>query len=224
MPDIKHLPSIDRPRERLLAIGRSNLSVPQLLAVILNSGYQHHSAVDLAKQILQQHPLSKLGRLKPKQLMKIKGIGPAKACRILACLELSYRLNHNRSLSAVNSPEKVFQQLAELRHKKQERCVVLYLNGRQQLIEQRLVTLGSINTNYLDLRAVFAPALTLPAHSIILTHNHPSGDCQPSQDDLVVTDRVQEAGQILGVTLTDHVIIGHNHYFSFKQEGMLEAD
>lgn len=223
---IKNLPPRYRPRERLRDLGAVNLTSVELVSIVLGSGTIRHPVKQLARLVvdwLAKHPTHDRTLLPNdlKALQKIPGIGQVAAGRILACLELGRRLAAPPTTSKLNSPQTVLPFVEALRQHKQEHLLALYLNGRQELILQQTIAIGGLNLASIEAREVFAPALTLPAAFLILAHNHPSGDPTPSDDDLKLTSQLQQAGQLLGVNLIDHLIIGRENYFSFKEAGSL---
>lgn len=220
---INDLPNFKKPREKMLELGSSNLMDHELLSIILNTGCRRKSVLALSLELLEQHPLAKITTVKLTQLSKIKGIGQAKACKIKALAELSQRLNQANNLIKLNQPEKVFHHLSKTAKAKQEHTYVFYLNGRQELLQKKLIALGSLNQTLIEPKEILAPALCLPASSLILAHNHPSGDPTASQADIIATNKLLQAAQLMGVQLMDHVIIAQNKYFSFRERGLLTA-
>jgi len=218
---IRDLPNIKKPRERLIHFGANNLTNIELLAILLSSGTKQYSVLNVAKKLLKRFPLEILNKTSLSELISISGIGYAKACTILACLELSNRIHSNRQLMKLNNPQKIFELARDIKDKKKEYTLALYLNGRQELTHKQIISIGSLNYNLLEVRDVFTPALTLPASFVILVHNHPSGDPTASDDDIKVTKKLLKAGEILGINMIDHVIVSFNNYFSFKEENLI---
>ncbi len=218
---IKDLPQIAKPREKMAKLGIENLTIHELIAVLLRTGYHQHSALDLAEQLLKKHGLKKLSQQSRQNLKTIKGIGQAKACTLLACFELAKRLAQPQSLITLHTPKKVFYQCFDFKDKQQELAVAFYLNGKKELLQKKVLSMGSFNLNFLEFRELLGPALTLPAASIVLTHNHPSGNLKPSQADLEVTQKVADACQLMGVDLIDHMIVGKKNYYSFRENGII---
>ncbi|HCR81290.1 MAG: repair protein RadC protein [Candidatus Pacebacteria bacterium GW2011_GWA1_46_10] len=215
---MKHRPNI---REKLRSFGPQNLSNQELLALILGSGTLNLSVIQLAAQILRQFPLAILHQPSLKKLTTISGLGPAKAAQIMAALELGKR-NHQPTPTPIRNPHSVLPHLEEIRRKRREHTICLYLNARHELLHKETVAVGGLNYSLLEARDVFGPALRLPAVSIILAHNHPSGSTKPSQEDLSVTDKLAKAGTLLGVTLLDHLIVTRTAYTSLREQGKLE--
>lgn len=214
----KHLTRY-KPREKLQKLGAVNLTTVELISVIFGSGSKNQSVFELSKSVLQSFPTKKISNLDFTELKKIKGIGSAKACALLASLELGKRFQLTHKIPKVNNPEIVFQIVNELKTRKREYAVALYLNGRQELITKQILTVGGQNYNLLEPRDVFAGALSLPAAFVILVHNHPSGDPTPSTDDIAFTKNLVAAGKMIGIEVVDHVIVSSKGYFSFKKSG-----
>lgn len=218
---IKKLARINQPRERLVALGAKNLSVAELLAVVLRTGSSKHSVLELAEK-LSRLEIEKLKSLSLEELCRFSGIGFSKACSLLAVFELAQRLQQDGELIALNKPSKVFYQAFEIKDRKQEVCMALYVNGRRQLLHKKILSVGSLNQNFLEFREVLAPALTLPAAGLFLVHNHPSGCCEPSQQDIVVTQQMVQAANLMGINLIDHMIVSSSDYLSLKDKGLID--
>lgn len=216
---IKDMPFSSRPREKLEVFGRSHLSDQELLAILLGSGSPKNDVLQLSQKLLQEFPLAKLGNVKAEQLIKFPGIGKAKASKVLAALELGERIYAPTMLHKVliRSTEDVVEQLKEYAQKKQEYLVALYLNARHELLQKEVIGIGSLNSMVITPKEIFSPAMLLPCASLIVAHNHPSGDPNPSEDDIKFTSRVHEAGEVLGIPLVDHLVIAKSSYFSFRE-------
>ncbi len=216
----------DRPREKLLAGGRQSLSDAELIAILIGSGNTEETAVELAKRILKSvnNNLNELGKRSIQDLMQFKGIGEAKAISIAAALELGRRrklseaLNKNRIKSSKDVFELMQPELEDLPH---EEFWVIFLNRKNELIEKRKIGQGGIHATTVDVRLIMKAALEKLATSIILCHNHPTGDVQPGKADISLTQQLTKAGEILQIPVTDHIIIGNNQYFSFLDEGII---
>ena len=195
-----------RPREKLQARGAEALSDYELLMAIIGSGVAGADVTKVARDV-QKLLKEKASELTLDDLLAIKGLGLAKATPIMAGYELWRRQFEVSERPIIDSPEKAVEQLADIRDKKQEYFVCLTLDGANRLIAKRIVTIGTLTASLVHPREVFADAITDRAASIIVAHNHPSGNLQPSQADRDVTDRLREAGELLGVTLLDHVIV-----------------
>ena len=217
----------DRPRERLMRLGAAQLSDCELLAIILGSGTVGETAVGLARRMLSStdNNLAELSKLSPRDLSsRFKGVGPAKAVTVVAALELGRRrrelppnvrpwLNNSRKIFEWMSP-----QLADLRV---EECWALFLNASNRLIEKRKISQGGVNETTVDLRVVMKEAIGCLATSMVLCHNHPSGNVQPSEADNHLTKRMHEACRAMGILLLDHLIIGDGSYYSYADESVL---
>ena len=195
-----------RPREKLQARGVEALSDYELLMAIIGSGVAGADVTKVARDV-QKLLKEKASELTLDDLLAIKGLGLAKATPIMAGYELWRRQFEVSERPVIDSPEKAVEQLADIRDKKQEYFVCLTLDGANRLIAKRIVTIGTLTASLVHPREVFVDAITDRAASIIVAHNHPSGNSEPSQADRDVTDRLREAGELLGVTLLDHVIV-----------------
>lgn len=223
MSNIKNLPKHEQPREKLIEKGATNLRDSELMAILLRTGIEGKDVIKVSEEILQKFPKKKLLALDYKKLSEIKGIGPGKACLLLAAFELTKRAieHEDNNLPTINNAKDAMAQLQELRTAKKEHFVVLYLNARNQLIHKETISIGTLNASLVHPREVFKPAIDHLAASIIVAHNHPSGEVDFSEVDVKVTRRVKEAGELMGVHLLDHVIIGNKKIFSFKEGGIL---
>jgi DNA repair protein RadC len=221
---IKELPPEERPRERLIRHGASVLSNAELLAILLRTGTPKESAISLAHRLLiQEQGLRFLADSDVKQLSTISGIGQAKAAQIKAALELGKRMAAVEP--GVDKPVKCPQDVAdllmeEMRYLKKEHMKLVLLNIKCNLISVEDVSIGSLNASIVHPREVFNPAIRKSSASIIMVHNHPSGDPTPSSEDIGITSRIREAGKLLGIELVDHIIIGDGKYTSLKEKGL----
>lgn len=223
MAKIKDLPIHSRPREKLIALGPENLTEAELIAILFRTGIKGTSAVELAKKLLRKHSLKELLDLTAQDLLQIKGIDNGKSTSLLAAIEIGKRLmsKFETNLPVISSPDLVLSQLTEIRSLKKEYFVVLYLNARNQLVYKETVSIGIVNASFVHPREVFAPALEVRAVNIILAHNHPSGEVEPSIEDREITETLISAGKILGIEVLDHVIVSTHSYFSFKQQQLI---
>ena len=227
---LKDRPPEMRPRERLMEGSPQNLSTSELLAILLGTGTSEHGVTELADIVLiESGGLEGLLRQSMASFCAIKGIGPSKACTLLAAIELGRRLalaNVQRASRRVSDTESAAWLLrANLRTEEQESFHVLYLDARHQLIETKELFVGTVNGANVHPRDIFREAVRLNAVALIIGHNHPSGDLTPSGEDLLMTKRVREGAALLGLSFLDHIIIaGLNDeaYFSFKDAGFLE--
>jgi len=205
-----------RPREKAKRQGLQALNNSELLALIIGSGQKNCNVLELAKKVEKQ--LSPYNRPQNSQILsQISGIGEILATKILASLELGQRFARTKNPRQIDNPAKIFELSAELGDKKQEYCLAFYLNGRQELLSKRTLAIGSLNYNFLEPRDIFEPAFSSGASSFILVHNHPSGNSQPSDDDLLLTEKVAKLADLMGVKLLDHLIVCKNDYFSIKE-------
>ncbi len=218
---IQDLPKVERPREKLIKYGPEKLSNSELLAILLRSGKKGENVIELANKILKKFGSSKLSNLKFEDLKNYSGLGPAKACEIVACFELGKRLLKDKKAVLILSPEEIWRELKDIRAHKKEHFVVFYLNTRNQIIEKEIISFGTLNANLVHPREVFEPAIKNSAAQIIVAHNHPSGDAEPSEDDIEITKRLTESGKILGIEIIDHIIISQNGFLSFKERKLL---
>ncbi len=225
---IKQIHKDERPYEKCLAHGPVALTNVELLAVLLRTGSKGQDVLELAQCLLGpacgNEGILNIHQLTLEQLMKIKGIGTVKAVQILCLSELTKRLAKAVAKEGLmlNSPSTIAAYYMEdMRHKKQEHMKLLMLNTKSKLLGEAHISKGTVNASLVSPRELFIKALEKNAVSIILVHNHPSGDPTPSQNDLLLTRRVQEAGELIGIELLDHIIIGNNCYTSFAEENLL---
>lgn len=216
MAKIKDLPKFKRPREKLFEKGTDALKDHELLGILLRSGYQGKSALEVAKRILRTKKLDELAELSPTELAKIKGVGESRAAIITAALALARRVFLNDESVAIKTPADVVKVVNSLAEKKKEYLVALYLNARNRVIKQQTISVGTLTASLIHPREVFAPAIQNHAAQLILVHNHPSGDVEPSLEDIHITERLVEVGNILGIKVIDHVILAQNNFFSFN--------
>ncbi len=216
---IKELPEFDRPREKLEKLGPRALSNIELIAVLLGKGTRVKDVYQLSKEIIAcvENDFEKLNFT---TLMKIDGLGKTRACQILAAIEFSQRYLLQDDVK-IQSASDVYKLVNDLKEKKQEYFVTLTLDGAARLIQKRVVFIGTLNQSLVHPREVFADAILDRAAGIICVHNHPSGNIQPSREDIAVTKKLVEAGKIIGIRIMDHVIIGKTTYFSFQAGGLL---
>lgn len=225
---IKDWDEADRPREKLMNLGRQSLTNAELLAIILGGGNKEKNAVELAKEILLSvnNNLSELSKLSYKDFCnRFNGVGPAKAISIVAALELGYRRKQSTSLQRpiINSSSDAYNAVAHLLLEKDaESFFVMLLSNNNKLIRIVPISHGGINETLVDRKIVFKAAIENNAVKIILTHNHPSGDMKPSQADINTTRTIVEAGKIMSIQVLDHLIIGEDdRYYSFLDNGMI---
>lgn len=215
------MPHIERPREKLIRYGPEKLSNAELLAILLRSGKRGEHVVAMAKRILRQLSLSRVPHVSYTDLRSISGLGPAKACEIVACFELGKRLLKEKQHKLLLSPKDVWGQMRDIRDNKKEHFVIFYLDARQQEIKRDIISVGTLTNALVHPREVFEPAIRNVAAQVLVSHNHPSGVVTPSVADKQITTRLARAGEILGIELIDHVIVTQKDWLSFKEEGML---
>ncbi|OEF98109.1 hypothetical protein BHF71_03225 [Vulcanibacillus modesticaldus] len=222
---VRDIPKDERPRERMIRFGPQSLSNVELLAILLRTGSSNESVFQLAQKVLSElETLQNLNDVTLEELTKIKGIGPAKAIQIKGAIELGRRVVKSipQDKIQIRSPRDVANFILEdMKHLKQEHFIALLLDTKNQIIAKETISIGSLNSSIVHPREVFKPAIKKSVSAIIVVHNHPSGDPTPSKEDIEVTNRLVEAGNILGIDLLDHVIIGDSRYISLKDRGML---
>lgn len=224
---MKAMPGEERPYEKCILKGASALSNTELLAVLLRCGTQGENALELANHLLYQENeegLLAIHHFTLESLLKIKGIGKVKAVQILCLSELAKRLAKAsaKELLSFDSPETIARYYMEdLRHERQEHMKLLLLNSKSMLIGETNISKGTVNASIVTPRELFIEALQKNAVAIVIMHNHPSGDPTPSQEDIITTNRIKNAGNLIGIELLDHIIIGNNCYISFRETGML---
>jgi len=212
---IKQIPEFDRPREKMVKNGPKNLSNQELIAILLGSGIKGRDVFEVSREIV--HKTEKdFKNLTLKNLMKIDGVGKAKACQIMAAIEFSKRFLIKEE-KKITGPEDIVSLVQDLRKKKQEHFVTLTLDGAHNLIKKRTVFIGTLNQSLVHPREVFADAISDRAAAVILIHNHPSGNVEPSELDVSLTKRLIKAGELLGIEVLDHIIIGKDKHSSFKE-------
>ena len=228
-PMMSELPVQERPREKFERLGAQKLTDAELLALILRTGTKEQSAITLAENILNLNKfgegLEKIYHMSKQDLMSIHGVGDVKAVQILAICELSIRLSkiQARMQLSFHSPDSIARYfMNEFQSYRQEHLVMLMLDTKNQFMGERLISKGTANASLAEPRDIFGEALRLGAISIVLIHNHPSGDVTPSSADIMITKRIQEVGELIGIRLIDHIIVGHGNYKSFKEEGLID--
>lgn len=217
---IKDFPLEERPREKVKQYGINNVTNKELLSIILKTGTKSINVEDLALSILRKYKLHELKDVTTTELTKIKGIGEVKAIELLAAIELGKRINYKteEKKKKLNNPEVIFQEMRYLFiDKKQELFYCLYLNEKQELIERKLLFMGTVNKSITHPREVFKEAYRLSASSIICMHNHPSNDLRPSKSDIEFTTSLVEIGKLQGIPVVDHIIVGDSSFYSFYE-------
>ncbi|HEY6837456.1 MAG TPA: DNA repair protein RadC [Geobacteraceae bacterium] len=224
---IKEWPADERPREKLLQRGADALSDAELLALLLRTGDagSGRSALDLGRELLREFgDLRALAMASTTDICRIKGTGPAKAATVKAALEIANRFKGRRleRESRYTSPDQVFEHYHyTYRDRRKEYFLALLLDGKNRVIREVQISEGSLNQSIVHPREVFNPAVRESAAAIILVHNHPTGDPTPSREDLEITRRLREAGELMGVKVLDHIIIGDGEFVSFVSQGLM---
>ncbi|HBG10443.1 MAG: RadC family protein [Limnochordia bacterium] len=222
---MKDVPMEERPRERLKRHGVERLANKELLAILLRTGNRRESALSLAEKLLARFgSLPNLAAASFEELTAVRGIGPAKAADILAAFELAKRLAESRMefQGVVNCPADAAQLvLRELSLADKEHFVIIMLNTKNRVIAKKTVSIGHLQASLVHPREMFKEAIKRSSAALILVHNHPSGDLTPSKEDISTTERLREAGAVLGIDVLDHIIVGDNRYFSFREHGLL---
>lgn len=222
---IRDMPEDDRPRERLVKYGPEALSNAELLAIVLRTGTQKENIINLCTRIFSEYNIKQLSQANVIKLTEIHGIGIAKASQIAAVFELARKLEGftEESKKKIRSPADVYSLLyPKMREQKKERLVALLLDTKNQVLREELISIGSLNANIVHPREVFKAALMESCASVILSHNHPSGDPSPSVEDISVTRKLVEGGKLLGIDVLDHVVIGDGSYVSLKDRGLMD--
>ena len=226
MSKIKEIPVLDRPIERLINVGVDKLSNEELLAILIKTGTKKESSKELALKILKKvYNIQELKKITLEELNKIEGIGNIKAATILSAIELGSRINSNiTSINNLkfNNPEIIFEYYKEkFKYLYQENFYCVYLDNNKKIIKDKQLFMGTINYSLVHPREVFKEAYLLSASAIICVHNHPSGEVIPSKQDIEITNKLKEIGNLLGIEICDHIIIGKDKYYSFYENGDL---
>ncbi|WP_338555259.1 DNA repair protein RadC [Paenibacillus sp. KS-LC4] len=222
---IRDVPQEERPRERLMKYGAEALSHTELLAILLRTGTKKESVVHLAGNIMKEcGNLRNLMDMSLEELTAIRGIGPAKAIQLRAGLELGRRVSRtgNGEVVTVKRPEDAANYVMdELRHLRKEHFVCLFLNTKNHIIAQETLSMGTLNASLVHPREVFRAAIKCSSASLICVHNHPSGDPTPSPEDIALTKRLVSAGELVGIEVLDHLVIGDGRFISLKEQGYM---
>lgn len=223
---IKDIPVSERPRERLIEYGSSSLSNEELLAVVLKQGTKNKSAKELGLDLINSvGSISNLDNITLEKLINIKGIGQAQALTLLASVELGRRIYLKKDYNKkyiLSSSRKIYEYMKYLLvNKKQEYFYCLYVNSRKELIERKLLFMGTVNHSTVHPREIFKNAYLNSASGIICIHNHPSGDITPSKEDIFLTENLVKIGRINGIPVLDHLIVGNDNYYSMFDSGII---
>jgi len=224
---LSELPEDERPRERLLKYGKENLSNEELLSIILKCGTIGKSVKEVALEVLKEiQTVQDLQEITIERLLSIQGIGKVKAIELIACIELGKRIfleSKNKGHQKLLNAKQIYEEMKYLFYgKKQEYFYCLYFNNKQELIERKLLFMGTINRSIVHPREVFKSAYLNSASSIICMHNHPSNDINPSREDVHLTRRLVEIGKISGIPIMDHIIVADDEYYSFYEQNRID--
>ncbi len=215
---LREAESGDKPRERLERLGIEALTDKELVMLVIGSGTVRRPVDEISEDLLEL--LDRTPEAKTEDIMLISGLGRAKASAIEAALELGRRRSHKKPRS-ITSPEDIYREIRHYSSREQESLVVVLLNGAHEAIGTFVATIGLLNKTIVHPREVFAPAISKRAAAVAIAHNHPSGNIEPSNDDKEVTVRLNEAGQILGIKLLDHLVFTEDRFYSFLEHGLL---
>lgn len=217
---IKDIPISERPREKLKKYGSNHLSDSELLAIILKTGTKEKNVSDLAIEVLKNYPMHKLNDITLNKIKEIKGIGEVKAIELLAVIEIAKRINEfpiNKKYKLTNAKEIYLYCRNLFINKNQEYLYALYFNSKQELLERKLLFIGTVNESNAHPREVFKEAYLLSATYIVCIHNHPSNDTTPSIADMKFTECIQKTGELHGIKVIDHIIFGYDNFYSFYE-------
>lgn len=223
---LKTMPESERPREKLSMYGVDSLSNAELIGLVIQSGSKEESAVQLAQKIINlfDEGIGGLCDVAIEELIRVKGVGLAKACQITAAVELGKRIGKRKKniLGEVCSPSKVAKFFeSELRHVNREHFIAVFLNTKNMITSYDVISVGSLSASIVHPREVFNKAIKKSAASIILVHNHPSGVPTPSQEDIKITERLKKVGEVVGIRILDHLVVGDESYYSFKEMDLI---
>ena len=230
---VHDLPPDERPRERMIREGAENVSAQELIAILLGRGVKGQSVMHIAQQLVKKYKsLDVIVQASLEDLQEVRGLGPAKALQLKACLEIAHRVmllelekedNQNQS-KAVSQSKHIAKHIRNrIRNWKKEHFYVISFDNRTRIVGTDLLTVGTLNSSLVHPRETFEKAISNHAASIAVSHNHPSGDPTPSEADISVTKRLQEAGELMGIGLLDHVIISKTRMYSFREAGILRV-
>lgn len=211
---IKEMSQEQRPRERLERFGSDSLSEAELLAIILNTGTKNENVIDMSHRLISTYGVDKLASCSLKELQEIKGIGKAKACRIHAMFTLSKRIKAGEIMNKIftNSKDVAEYYIEKMKDYKKEHLIAVLLDSKNKMIKEETISIGTLDSSLVHPREVFKEAIKNSAKSIILIHNHPSGDSNPSVEDEKITKLMMKAGELMDIKLLDHLVIGKDRY------------
>ena len=215
---IREMPEDSQPRERLIKNGTQVLSDAELLAIIFQKGTKQENAIDMSNRLISKYGVDKLSSCSLQELQKIKGIGQAKACQIVALFEFNKRHNFAKANGkSISRTKDVYDYCSpKLSSLDKEYLMILHLDSKNRVLKDEIISIGTLNNTLIHPREVFKSAIKESSNSIILVHNHPSGDPTPSKADEEMTKRLFDAGDLLGIKILDHVIIGKDEFYSFR--------
>lgn len=222
---IREFPKEDLPRERLARLGANNLSNLELLSIIIGSGTKNKSVLEISSKLLSKYDLKKLSQSGLATLQKEEGIGEVNASKIIACMELGRRAGFPKNvqfkkISCAKDVADIF--LPEMRLLEEENFRVVFLDSKNKISGSKTIFVGTLNESVIHPREIFKSAVLESSANIILIHNHPSGDTSPSKEDIRSTKDLVRSGEILGISVLDHIILGGNSFFSFLESGLLD--
>lgn len=223
---IKDLPETEKPYEKCMTYGAEYLSDAELIAVLIRTGTKGATSIELANQVLakNQGGILNLYQMTLEELMQISGIGKVKAVQLKCMAELSKRLARTRrrqNFSLTDASSVAAYYMEQFRHEQQEKLLVAMFDAKCSLLGDKVISMGTVNASFISPREIFLAALNQKAVQIILLHNHPSGHPFPSNQDKISTEMIKKCGDLLGIRLADHIIIGDNRYYSFKEKGLI---
>ena len=216
---IKEIAIDQRPRERLKIKGIDSLNDSEILALLLENGSQGENVIDLSHRLISTFGLESLNSLSLTELMKIKGIGLAKAAKLIAAFELSKRVNSGKICEKVisNASDIAHHYMEKLKDKKKEYFIAVFLDSKNKIIKDEIISVGTLNSSLVHPREVFKEAIKASANAIILVHNHPSGDCEASEEDMKISEVLRDTGAIVGIKVLDHIVIGEISWKSINK-------
>lgn len=218
---VKEMPEDERPRERMLSLGPGALSNEELLAILLRTGMKEVSVFELSQRVLYHlESLSDLKKMSVHELMNVSGIKLAKACTIMAAIELGKRLESIQKIkkTVIKTAKDVYMLLySELSHLEQEHFIVMYLSVKSEVIKYETIFIGTIHQTLIHPREIFKNAIKLAAAAVILCHNHPTGDSTPSKADIDATENLKQASKTIGIDVIDHIVIGKQEFYSIRE-------
>ncbi len=220
---LKEFASEYRPREKIKSLGPSALSNNELLALILRTGTKNHNVLELSTMLLTEHSPIELSQMSYNELTSISGVGCTKASQIMALFELCKRFEQYRKpVTKISQPEDIVSIFSpKIRNATQEQVFAVFLDSKNNIIASKLIFIGTVNEAVIHPREIFKEAIKHSSVSIVLIHNHPSGNPEPSKEDIKITEVIEQAGKLINIPIIDHIIIGNPGFFSFKKNNLL---